>query len=125
MILSGFASYYIFDKKIHKLLCKQIIHYFNEYHTNKTHIHTIDVSDRKDITDDISMYISKYKVHTLNLYNTNITDVSMLGNVHTLNLYNTNITNLSYTNITDVSMLGNVHTLKLEGCINVRQCQYS
>src|SRR6056297_3645209 len=38
--------------------------------------------------------------HTLKLYVTNVTDVSMLGNVHTLDL--------SYTKVTDVSKLGKV-----------------
>ena len=40
--------------------------------------------------------------------NTNIKDVSMLGNVYNLNLYNTSIKN--------ISALGNVHTLNLSYC---------
>ena len=54
-------------------------------------------------------------IHTLRLVScNNIEDVSMLGNVHTLNL--------SVTNITDVSMLGNVHTLNLFKCNNFKAC---
>jgi hypothetical protein len=52
-------------------------------------------------------------VHTLDLYwCRNITDVSMLGKVHTLNLF-------ACSNITDVSMLGNVHTLNLSYCSKI------
>ena len=63
---------------------------------------------------DISMLGN---VHTLNLSHCqNITDVSMLGNVHTLNL--------SYCkNIKDVSMLGKVHTLNLKYCKNIQMCK--
>src|SRR5680860_453706 len=47
-----------------------------------------------------------YKVK-LDLSNTEVEDVSDLGNVHTLNL--------SWTGVKDFSMLGNVHTLDLSG----------
>src|ERR1700689_4228887 len=43
----------------------------------------------------------------VDLYGTQVTDVSALGKVHTLNL--------SYTQVTDGSALGNIHTLYLDG----------
>ena len=58
---------------------------------------------------DISMLGN---IHILNLSSCRkIKDVSMLGNVHTLDL--------SFTDIKDVSMLGNVHILNLNGCKNI------
>jgi hypothetical protein len=51
-------------------------------------------------------------VHTLNLSSTGVTDVSALGNVHNLNLRNCQ-------GVTDVSALGNVHTLILRRCNKV------
>ena len=67
------------------------------------------------------------RIHTLDLTETGVTDVSMLGNVHTLDLSGTEVTdvsklgnvhtlNLSFTKVKDVSMLGNVHTINL--CVN-------
>ena len=66
----------------------------------------IKLSGCSEVTD-VSMLGN---VHTLDLSCcSNVTDVSMLGNVHTLNL--------SYcSKVTDVSMLGNVHTLKRWKC---------
>jgi hypothetical protein len=56
--------------------------------------------------------LGNYKIHTLDLSETYVNDVSMLGGVHTLLLYET------YVN--DVSMLGGVNTLDLSGCPDVR-----
>jgi len=67
-------------------------------------------------------------VHTLDLRNTLVTDVSALGGVHTLNLWGVHITDvsalgdvhtldLSYTHVTDVSALGSVHTLNLRNTL--------
>ena len=86
---------------------------------NRNFIHLLDLSDTK--VEYVSMLGN---VHTLNLSDTKVEDVSMLGNVHTLNLSDTKITdvsmlgnvhtlNLSDTKVTDVSMLENVHTLDL------------
>jgi hypothetical protein len=47
-------------------------------------------------------------VEELDLSKTNVTDVSMFGNVYSINTLN-----LSYTNVVDVSMLGNVRKLNL------------
>ena len=49
---------------------------------------------------------------SVDLFSSNISDVSALGNVHTLDL------RCCY-NVSDVSALGNVHTLYLCGCDNV------
>ena len=51
-------------------------------------------------------------VHTLNISECNITDVSALGNVHTLYLINCD-------KINDVSALINVNTLYLCNCENI------
>ena len=95
---------------------------------------SLDVDDIKLVKYFISLGIKinfkgmKYSnlnidfIHTLNLSRTEITDVSMLGNVHTLDLSDTQVTDvsmlgkvhtldLSGTQVTDVSVLGNVHTL--------------
>lgn len=50
-------------------------------------------------------------VHTLILSKTKISDISMLGNVHTLDL--------SWTEISDISVLKNVHTLSIVNCQNI------
>ena len=66
-----------------------------------------------------------YKVE-LDLYHTQVADVSRLQNVHTLDLSHTKVTDVSalanvhtlylrWTKVTDVSALGNVHTLNLRG----------
>jgi hypothetical protein len=79
----------------------------------------LDLSDTK--VTDVSMLGD---VHTLDLSGTQVKDVSKLGNAHTLNLGFTLVTDvsklgnvhtldLSYTHVTDVSKLGNVHTLDL------------
>jgi hypothetical protein len=74
--------------------------------------------------------LDQYKIHSLDLTRTYVTDVSCLGNVHTLKLHGCCINNeslkmlkhvhtldLSYCKgIYDVSMLGNVHTLDLSYC---------
>ena len=52
----------------------------------------------------------------IDLRNSNIKDVSMLGTVHTLNLSDCN-------KLTDVSMLGGVHTLNLSCCFNIPKYQ--
>jgi hypothetical protein len=68
----------------------------------------LDLSDTKIF--DVSML---GKVHNLNLsWCKNITDVSNLGNVHTLDLK-------CCKNIKDVSMLGRVHRLNLSYCDDI------
>ena len=64
------------------------------------HLHTLDLSDTQ-----VTNVSALGKVHTLDLSDTKVTDVSALGNVHTLDL--------SWTKVTDVSVLGGVHTLNL------------
>lgn len=69
-------------------------------------------------------------IHGFNLCESNIKDVSALGNIHTLDLSATDVENVSglcnihtlyltVTNVKDVSSLSNVHTLDLWGCSNI------
>jgi hypothetical protein len=104
-------------------------------------IHTLDLSWNYSL-ENVSP-LKDCNIHTLNLSNTIVSNVSMLGyvydldlnttpvfdvralgKVHTLNLCNTQVTDVSMlgkvhtlclanTQITDVSMLGKVHTLDL------------
>jgi hypothetical protein len=64
----------------------------------------------KNISDESGIDKLEY-IHTLDLRDTNISDVSALGNVHILEL--------SYTNINNVSMLENIYRLNLYGCENI------
>ena len=72
----------------------------------------INLENDDDITDVSDLSILG-NVHTLNLNGCRgITDVSTLGKVHVLDLK-------WCVNITDVSALGNVHTLNLNGCYKI------
>jgi hypothetical protein len=80
----------------------------------------------KNLGEAIWLTNMRCRTVNLDLSWTNVTDVSMLGNVRTLNLSGTQVTdvsklgkvhtlNLSLTRITDVSKLGKVHTLDIRG----------
>jgi hypothetical protein len=81
---------------------KKMVYYFKFNKNYSLQYH----QDQRKFLEKIN-YISKQL--SLNLSDTNITDVSALGNVHTLKLS-------SCHNLTDVSALGNVHTLNLYNC---------
>ena len=81
------------------------------YLSHCTNITNITNNKSKDLNNKFSNEI-KWRCQKLDLSYTNITDISMLGNI--------SILDLSYCdNITDISMLGNGHALYLSNCKNI------
>ncbi len=99
--------------------------------TGLQHIHTLNLKNCKGIQDFSSL--AHGTIYTLNLSETNITDVSFLGYVHTLklnccmNLENVSALGTVYDldlsvciKVSNISKLGKIHKLDLSGCKKIR-----
>ena len=101
-------KYYYFSKKNSLQYCNDIN--FREYISSIIQPNKISLNlDRTNISD-VSMLGDIYELDLTHCYK--IQDVSMLGNLHKLNL-------LGCENIKDISMLGNIHTLILTCCTQI------
>ena len=104
-----FCKNTIYDKNFTKKGSIEFIKSFEKLNENEKHeLKKYKISLKLNQFSDIfNNYCSL--IHTLDLFNSGITDVSALGKVHTLNLSHCQ-------GITDVSALGKVHNLNLSHC---------
>lgn len=100
----------------HKLLYREIVPYLHN-------VHTLDLSRVRSLQPPPDVYLFK-NIRNLNLSNTCISNVNMLGHIPILDLSGTGVSdvsalgnvhtlNISWTRVEDVSSLGKVHTLNI------------